>query len=114
MASVVTSLSGSHSSLSLLKPTRLSDIQMSYNLAQFHFTFAFGALYLGLIFAGWNLTNIPDPEKMGIVSLLTYISSHRYYLLPLPTRSLTHDKVLSSLGSILLFRSSQPCCTSGH
>eukprot|EP01126_Amoeba_proteus_P038286 TRINITY_DN3983_c0_g2_i11.p1 TRINITY_DN3983_c0_g2~~TRINITY_DN3983_c0_g2_i11.p1 ORF type:complete len:423 (-),score=32.10 TRINITY_DN3983_c0_g2_i11:636-1904(-) len=67
MASVVTSLSGSHSSLSLLKPTRLSDIQMSYNLAQFHFTFAFGALYLGLIFAGWNLTNIPDPEKMGSI-----------------------------------------------
>eukprot|EP01126_Amoeba_proteus_P021602 TRINITY_DN2198_c0_g1_i11.p1 TRINITY_DN2198_c0_g1~~TRINITY_DN2198_c0_g1_i11.p1 ORF type:complete len:420 (-),score=30.18 TRINITY_DN2198_c0_g1_i11:330-1589(-) len=50
--------SGSIGSRMLMSsPTPEIDSQMHYNLTQFHITFVFGAMFLGMVFSNWNLSS---------------------------------------------------------
>lgn len=42
-------------SMSAFRPKRLAELQIFYNLAQFHLAFAFATMYIGMAFSNWNV-----------------------------------------------------------
>jgi hypothetical protein len=56
--------SGGHS-ISAFRPKHIAELQIFYNLTQFHLAFALGSMYIGMVFSGWELTTNIDGGTAG-------------------------------------------------
>jgi len=91
----VSGLGSTSMTASIYRPPRASDLQIHYNLSQFHVAFVLGATYLGMAFTNWNLERTyKDLSVTGAV----------VYWLQFGVQSVTGVLYLWSLIAPLLFQ----------